>query len=116
MLFHYLETVSLIMNSRLGTPLKAKKYILGITERTHDHRPGGIDWDDDDEGDELIVVLHYTSQFNGLPMDKKIEFQTNYLKIPWAPANVDTSFSHLTKKLSKNYTVGGSGVDRFDFN
>ena len=115
MIFQYLEAASLIMNNHYDQPIKAKKYLFGYTNRTQDHRPGGIDWEED-EGKNLIIVLTYTPQYHKLSNDEKIAFQSSYLKIPWAPTNIDTNFAHLTKTLSKNYTIGGSGVDRLDFN
>jgi hypothetical protein len=115
MVFGYAETISLIMHDANGLPLKAKKYRLGTTDRVHNDRPGGIDWEDG-EGHGLSVVIMYSKEYINLPEDRRYSFQTENLKSIWSPSSTNVEFPHLSQELSRMYTHESAGVDRVDFN
>jgi len=115
MLFHYVESISLIMNNINNVPIKVKKYHLGSTDRVQDDRPGNIDWEDG-EGSALTVLITHTQAHRDLSPDQKVSFQRDNLKIPWTNSNIDGNFPHLSQTRTKSYTHESSGVDRIDFN
>ena len=115
LLFGYVESVSLILSDSMGRPLKAKKYIMIISNHSIDNRPGTIDWDEDD-GSGLNVVLTHTITYQNLSQEHKNTFQIDQLKSPWSPTGIDVSFPGLFNTIDKTYSHEGRGINRIDFN
>ncbi len=110
----FLEKISLILDKPIYTPIKVKQYIIGTTTRTVNDRAGDIDWEEGD-GERLHVTLSFTKLWLDKSVEERRLFQSQYMIIGWQPTNIDTSFPTLNKEISKRFSTGINGIDRFSF-
>jgi hypothetical protein len=114
MLNDYLLKISIILEKPKDIPIKVKQFLIGASDRKNNDRPGDNEWEEND-GEKLNVVLSYTGLWHALPNEEKNLFIKNNIKIGWVSASVDTNFSNLQKKTTKQYSTGMNGADRTDF-
>lgn len=112
MIFQYVEKISLVMVIN-GAATKAKKYLITNTVYQEDHRPGDIDWEED-EDNNLTVVLTFSSSYLELSREQQLVFLSD-LKITWGATDINLDFPHLLSNLSKVYSAGNNELHRIDY-
>lgn len=96
----YLKSVHIILLNQEDKPIIAKKYVIGLKNKTFNLK--GIEKQNwiASETSSLAVVLNYNLSWHRLSLKNKKEFmKKNKFKIDWIPSNINTTYSHLKEDL-----------------